>query len=61
MNRHRNPADLEHKSDECMASSNIDTSVFGMGMLESQYLGDIVILNREQVGNPQSCHKDCQI
>ena len=28
---------------------------------ESYNLGDIVILNREQVGNPQSSHKDCQI
>ena len=30
-------------------------------MLESHISGDIVILNREQVGNPQSCHKDCQV
>ena len=28
---------------------------------ESYNSGDIVILNREQVGNPQSSHKDCQI
>ena len=30
-------------------------------MLESHISGDIVILNREQVGNPQSCHEDCQV
>ena len=30
-------------------------------MLASHISGDIVILNREQVGNPQSCHKDCQV
>ena len=30
-------------------------------MLEYYISGDIVILNRESVGNPQSCHKDCHI
>ena len=29
--------------------------------LESHNSGDIVILNRELVGNPQSCHKGCKI
>ena len=29
--------------------------------LESHNSGDIVILNREPVGNPQSCHKGFQI
>ena len=29
--------------------------------LESHNSGDIVILNREPVGNPQTCHKGCQI
>ena len=29
--------------------------------LESHYSGDIVILNREPVGNPQSCRKGCKI
>ena len=31
------------------------------GRLESHNSGDIVILNREPVGNPQSCHKGCKI
>ena len=30
-------------------------------LLESHNSGDIVILNREQVGNPQIRHNDCQI
>ena len=29
--------------------------------VESHNSGDIVILNREPVGNPQSCHKGFQI